>query len=76
MLDHPGWRLSLLPLEKKKRESVKSSEHYISYLPRDVHSEKGLSIASSFDQQASGAVLDLDGDDETAFQKPRQKMQW
>ena len=45
-------------------------------MPRDVHSEKGLSLAASFDKQASGAVLDLDGDDEAALRKPRPKVQW
>ncbi len=55
---------------------MKSSEHYISYTPRDVHSEKGLSVADSFDKQANSAVLDLDGDDERTLCKPQTKVQW
>ena len=55
---------------------MKSSDHYINYMPRDVHSEKGLSLADGFDKQASSAVLDLDGDDEQTLRKPRPKVQW
>ena len=64
----------LLPLEKKSH--TKNSEHYIKYAPKDLHSEKGLSLADNFDQQVSGAVLDLEGDDEATMKKSKTSVKW
>ena len=56
---------------------MKDSSHYISHFPRDLHSEKGLSLREGkFDVQASGVTLDLDGDDETTFRRVNAVKKW
>ena len=59
-------------------KAAPKAEHYIEYTPRDVHSERGLSLANSFDKQANNAILDLDGDEGGApvINKPRKTKQW
>ncbi|XP_048728336.2 ATP-dependent RNA helicase DDX54-like [Ostrea edulis] len=49
------------PKRKKKRksESVRDEENYLHYRPKDFQSEQGLSLGTSFDKEASSAVLDL-----------------
>lgn len=64
--------------EKKRRLVAKasSSEHYVGYMPRDQHSERGLSLTASFDKQATSAVLDLEGDDGKDLHKSHKTKQW
>ena len=62
----------LLSFEKKLR--TKNSEHCIKYAPNDLHLEKGLSLADNFDQQVSGAVLDVEGDDEETMKKSQRQV--
>ncbi|RXM99248.1 ATP-dependent RNA helicase DDX54 [Acipenser ruthenus] len=51
---------------KRAKEAGRDEEFYIPYRPKDFDSERGLSMqgeGSTFEQQASGAVLDLMGDE-------------
>lgn len=61
---------------KKKKDKFKDDEYYIPYFSKENYSEKGLGLQSSFDQQASGAVLDLTGDDVQTSQKLKNSFQW
>lgn len=67
------------PKSKKSRRSGKDEEFYIPYRPKDFNSERGLSLAgdaSTFDQQASSAVLDLMGDESNSMDKHKTMMKW
>ncbi|GAA6105720.1 ATP-dependent RNA helicase DDX54 [Tachysurus ichikawai] len=67
------------PKSKKKRHSGRDEEFYIPYRPKDFESERGLSVAAegnSFDQQASSAVLDLMGDENTTLDQHTKMMRW
>ncbi|XP_075754048.1 ATP-dependent RNA helicase DDX54 [Pelodiscus sinensis] len=60
---------------KKPRDE----EFYIPYQPKDLESERGLSVggeSSAFEQQASGAVLDLLGDETHSMNKSTQLLRW
>ncbi|KAF7688576.1 ATP-dependent RNA helicase DDX54 [Silurus meridionalis] len=64
---------------KKNRQSGRDEEFYIPYRPKDFESERGLSLAtqgSSFDHQASSAVLDLMGDDNSTLDQHQKMMRW
>nr|XP_039248873.1 ATP-dependent RNA helicase DDX54-like [Styela clava] len=65
---------------KKLSHSAKDEEHYINYKPKDHHTESGLSLdisKSSFEHEASGAVLDLMGDDDKSIRKQKgQRKVW
>ncbi|XP_041826565.1 ATP-dependent RNA helicase DDX54 [Melanotaenia boesemani] len=68
-----------LPKNKKARHTGKDEEFYIPYRPKDFDSERGLSIGgegSSFDQQASSAVLDLMGDEGDKLNTHKKIMKW
>ncbi|XP_061173182.1 ATP-dependent RNA helicase DDX54-like [Saccostrea echinata] len=45
--------------KKHKRENIRDEENYLHYRPKDFQSELGLSLGTSFDKEASGAMLDL-----------------
>ncbi|XP_026988774.1 ATP-dependent RNA helicase DDX54 [Tachysurus fulvidraco] len=67
------------PKSKKKRHSGRDEEFYIPYRPKDFESERGLSLAAegnSFDHQASSAVLDLMGDENTTLDQHTKMMRW
>ncbi|XP_053340730.1 ATP-dependent RNA helicase DDX54 [Clarias gariepinus] len=67
------------PKKKKNRGSGRDEEFYIPYRPKDFESERGLSLAaegSSFEHQASSAVLDLMGDESTTMDQHQKMMRW
>ncbi|KAI8490114.1 ATP-dependent RNA helicase ddx54 [Branchiostoma belcheri] len=58
---------------KKKKQDFRDEEHFLPYRPQDHHSEKGLGLESSFQVQASDAMLDLAADEaEKAKQQKNQ----
>ncbi|KAM7392847.1 hypothetical protein PAMA_007788 [Pampus argenteus] len=64
---------------KKSRQAGKDEEYYIPYRPKDFNSERGLSLGgecSTFDQQASTAVLDLMGDEGDRLNQHKRIMKW
>ncbi|XP_072352246.1 ATP-dependent RNA helicase DDX54 [Scyliorhinus torazame] len=64
---------------KTKKEGRRDQEFYIPYRPKDFNSERGLSLSgvgTTFEQQASGAVLDLMGDETEDLQKQKQMLKW
>uniref|UniRef100_UPI00398ED3FE ATP-dependent RNA helicase DDX54 n=1 Tax=Pristiophorus japonicus TaxID=55135 RepID=UPI00398ED3FE len=66
-------------LPKKKKECGRDEEFYIPYQPKDFNSERGLSLSgegTTFEQQVSGAVLDLMGDEAEDMQKKKQMLKW
>lgn len=62
--------------KKVKASSFKDEDFYIPHFSSDFHSEKGLELEKTFQQEASQAVLDLTGDDERFLQKQRSTMKW
>ncbi|CAM4657464.1 unnamed protein product [Lepidochelys olivacea] len=65
--------------KKQRYEAQQDEEFYIPYRPKDLESERGLSICgegSAFEQQASGAVLDLLGDETHNMSKTKQLLKW
>ncbi|XP_060105024.1 ATP-dependent RNA helicase DDX54 isoform X2 [Heteronotia binoei] len=65
--------------KKRKQATQRDEEFYIPYRPKDFDSERGLSISgegSAFDQQASGAVLDLMGDENQNMNTNKQLLRW
>ncbi|XP_067293615.1 ATP-dependent RNA helicase DDX54 isoform X2 [Pseudorasbora parva] len=63
----------------KKSLPGKDEEFYIPYRPKDFDSERGLSVGtegSSFEQQASSAVLDLMGDESNSLNQHKSLMKW
>ncbi|XP_067665938.1 ATP-dependent RNA helicase DDX54-like isoform X2 [Haliotis asinina] len=62
--------------KKRKLIDIKDEENYLHYRPADYQSEKGLSVSSTFEQQASSAVLDLTGDDEAGIKKKNNQLKW
>ncbi|XP_059214653.1 ATP-dependent RNA helicase DDX54 [Centropristis striata] len=64
---------------KRSRQSGKDEEFYIPYRPKDLHSERGLSLGgegTAFEQQASSAVLDLMGDEGARLNQHKNIMKW
>ncbi|XP_051522411.1 ATP-dependent RNA helicase DDX54-like [Myxocyprinus asiaticus] len=64
---------------KKNQRSEKDEEFYIPYRPKDFNSERGLSLGadgSTFEQQASSAVLDLMGDESNTLNQHKNMMKW
>ncbi|XP_067911214.1 ATP-dependent RNA helicase DDX54 [Heterodontus francisci] len=64
---------------KKKKECGRDEEFYIPYRPKDFNSERGLSLSgegTTFEQEASGAVLDLMADEAEDMQKKKQMLKW
>uniref|UniRef100_A0A452IUF2 ATP-dependent RNA helicase DDX54 n=2 Tax=Gopherus agassizii TaxID=38772 RepID=A0A452IUF2_9SAUR len=65
--------------KKQRHEAQRDEEFYIPYRPKDLESERGLSIGgegSAFEQQASGAMLDLLGDETHNMSKTKQLLKW
>lgn len=67
------------PKSKKMRSVGKDEEFYIPYRPKDFNSERGLSLGgegTSFEQQASTALLDLMGDEGEQLNQHKSMMKW
>lgn len=67
------------PKNKKMRTTGKDEQFYIPYRPKDFNSERGLSLGgegTSFEQQASTAVLDLMGDEGDQLNQHKSMMKW
>ncbi|XP_064597516.1 ATP-dependent RNA helicase DDX54-like [Liolophura sinensis] len=62
--------------KKQRRIQVKDEENYLSYRPSDFQSEKGLSLGGSFEQQVTGAVLDLTGDESKSMSSAANQLKW
>ncbi|XP_061458852.1 ATP-dependent RNA helicase DDX54 [Rhineura floridana] len=65
--------------KKKKVLTQQDGEFYIQYRPKDFDTERGLCISgegSAFEQQASGAVLDLMGDENRNMNKNKKLLKW
>lgn len=62
--------------KKAKPDSFKDKEFYIPHFSSDFHSEKGLELDKTFEQQASQAVLDLTGDDDRLLRKQKSALKW
>ncbi|XP_061603354.1 ATP-dependent RNA helicase DDX54 isoform X1 [Phyllopteryx taeniolatus] len=65
--------------KRGKREAAKDEEYYIPYRPKDFNSERGLSLGgegSTFETQASSAVLDLMGDEGEQLNQHKRIMKW
>ncbi|XP_028680058.1 ATP-dependent RNA helicase DDX54 [Erpetoichthys calabaricus] len=65
--------------KKKTKISNSDKEFYIPYRPKDFDSERGLSMkgdGSSFERQATSAVLDLMGDEENNMNQHKSMMKW
>ncbi|XP_048875963.1 ATP-dependent RNA helicase DDX54 [Brienomyrus brachyistius] len=67
------------PKSKKIRQSSREEEFYIPYRPKDFDSERGLSLGgegSTFEKQASSAILDLMGDESNQLTQYKNIMKW
>jgi len=62
--------------KKKEEKTTKDCENYIPYRPADHHSEKGLGLEKSFEQQVAGAVFDLGADEADALKKQHSSLKW
>ncbi|XP_069353099.1 ATP-dependent RNA helicase DDX54 isoform X2 [Eulemur rufifrons] len=66
---------------KRRREEAqqRDQEFYVPYRPKDFDSERGLSVGGdggTFEQQVTGAVLDLMGDEAQNLTRGRQQLKW
>ena len=59
---------------KPAKKLARDNENYIGYVSRDHHAEAGYSLMSGFEAEASGAVLDLAGDDDAAARAKKNVM--
>merc|ERR1711997_370673 len=59
-----------------KVSTIKDTENYIGYHPKDHHTEAGYSLMKGFEAQASNAVLDFTGDDDSQLRKKKNLMRW
>uniref|UniRef100_A0A8C7I617 ATP-dependent RNA helicase DDX54 n=1 Tax=Oncorhynchus kisutch TaxID=8019 RepID=A0A8C7I617_ONCKI len=67
------------PDSKKTKQTGRDEENYIPYRPKDFNSERGLSLGkegTTFEQQASTAVLDLMGDEGERLNQHKHMMKW
>lgn len=67
------------PGKKSKPMAPRDDEFYIPYRPKDFESERGLCVSgegNAFEQQASGAVLDLMGDENPSLNKNKKLLKW
>jgi len=63
-------------ITEKLKGKEKEDEPYIPYLPKDHHTELGLSVGTTFDKQVQGAVMDLTGDDSDLLKKQNTMQKW
>ncbi|KHN24572.1 Putative DEAD-box ATP-dependent RNA helicase 29 [Glycine soja] len=64
---------------KRKPQSFKDEDHYISSIPKNQHMEAGLSVKANEDfasNRLEAAVLDLVADDGAGIQKQRSMYHW
>ncbi|XP_078664653.1 ATP-dependent RNA helicase DDX54-like [Branchiostoma floridae x Branchiostoma belcheri] len=61
---------------KKKKQDFRDKEHFLPYRPQDHHSEKGLGLESSFQVQASDAMLDLAADEAEKAKQQKNQLKW
>ncbi|XP_078434973.1 putative DEAD-box ATP-dependent RNA helicase 29 isoform X2 [Wolffia australiana] len=63
---------------RQHAKDFKDEEYYISSIPKNVHSEAGLSVkdAGSGSSGLDSAVLDLVADDRSGIQKQKARMHW
>merc|ERR1719433_1216082 len=78
---HPKALTNAKIFEKKKKKkpgsgNVKDEENFIGYQAKDHHTEAGYSMLTGFEADASKAVLDLTGDDNSSMLKKRTMMRW
>merc|ERR1712203_469477 len=75
---HPKALTNAKVFEKKKKPNgnVKDEENFIGYQAKDHHTEVGYSMLTGFEAEASKAVLDLTGDDNSSMLKKRTVMRW
>lgn len=76
---HPQQEIQGKPKNKKLRSAGRDDEFYIPYRPKDFNSERGLSLGgqgTSFEQQASTALLDLMGDEGDQLNQHKTMMKW
>nr|XP_025044447.1 ATP-dependent RNA helicase DDX54 [Pelodiscus sinensis] len=67
------------PAPAEEEGDLWEAEAAIPYQPKDLESERGLSVggeSSAFEQQASGAMLDLLGDETHSMNKSTQLLRW
>ncbi|KAJ9061636.1 ATP-dependent RNA helicase dbp10 [Entomophthora muscae] len=66
------------PAPKPRRTTKRDEEHYISYIQKGAHTEKGYSVqGGSFAEQAQTATLDLTGDDKsTSHSTSKNQLRW
>ncbi|XP_042297422.1 ATP-dependent RNA helicase DDX54 [Sceloporus undulatus] len=65
--------------QEQQLSMQQDKEFYIPYRPKDFDSERGLCVGgegSAFEQQASGAVLDLMGDENENMNKNKKLLKW
>ncbi|CAG7816309.1 unnamed protein product [Allacma fusca] len=55
---------------------TKDDENFINYLPKDHHTETGLSVGSTFDKQVQDSVMDLTGDDSKVLRNQQNIQKW
>merc|ERR1712154_537720 len=63
-------------VKASKISTEKDKENYIGYHPKDHHTEAGYSLMKGFEAQASNAVLDFTGDDDSQMRKKKNMMRW
>eukprot|EP00058_Branchiostoma_floridae_P023172 XP_002608662.1 hypothetical protein BRAFLDRAFT_211958 [Branchiostoma floridae] len=61
---------------KKQKQGFRDEEHFLPYRPQDHHSEKGLGLESSFQVQASDAMLDLAADEAEKAKQQKNQLKW
>merc|ERR1712002_489598 len=62
--------------KKSAKKDWTEDENYIRYEPRDKHTEAGYSLNTGFSAQASGAVLDLTGDEDIHMRRKKGIIRW
>ncbi|KAL3026577.1 hypothetical protein AAZX31_03G000900 [Glycine max] len=73
--------INLVPARgsKRKPQSFKDEDHYISSIPKNQHMEAGLTVKANEDfasNRLEAAVLDLVADDGTGIKKQRSMYHW
>lgn len=66
-------------LSNKERIAKEKAEHFISYLPLDVHRESGLSVKNNednFDKEARQVTIDINADDDEGMHRNQKKRVW
>ena len=61
---------------KNKSKTRRDEENYIGYQAKDHHTEAGYSLMNNFEAEASSAVLDLAGDDDSTARAKKNQMKW